>query len=181
MEQEKAAAKKERAEAKEAAKQAREAAKAAQDAADDYDPPPPKPTLEDCGGDEDLYRAESELWQIELDERAAQKILDNPKYSLMVRDNANRKLRQCAERRRELCPTTPNETASDESLWRSCTSPSSRATRKAHQRMRKKRDAGWKCIVGRARKNGPNSNRNVPKSGSVIRKRGTTMLSAARK
>lgn len=42
---------------------------------------------------------------MELDERAAQKILDNPKYSLMVRDNANRKLRQCAARRHEVYPT----------------------------------------------------------------------------
>jgi hypothetical protein len=103
--EEKAAAKKARAEAKAAEKQARDAAKVAKDAADDDDPPPPKPTLEDCDGDEDYYREEIELWQIELDERAAQKILDNPKYSLMVRENANRKLRQCAERRHALCPT----------------------------------------------------------------------------
>jgi hypothetical protein len=101
--EQKEAAKKARAEAKAAAKQARDAAKAAVD--DDYPPPPPKPTLEDCDGDVELYREEVELWQIELDERAAQKILDSPKYSLMVRDNANRKLRQCAERRHALCPT----------------------------------------------------------------------------
>jgi hypothetical protein len=104
--EQKAAAKKARAEAKAAEKKARDAAKAAKDAADDDDPPPPKPTLEDFDGDEDLYREEVELWQIELDERAAQKILDNPKYSLMVRENANRKLRQCAERRHVLCPTS---------------------------------------------------------------------------
>ncbi len=102
--EEKAAAKKARAEAKAAEKQARDAAKAAKDAADDDDPPPPKPALEDFDGDEDLYREELELWQIELDERAARKILDSPKYSLMVRENANRKLRQCAARRHELCP-----------------------------------------------------------------------------
>ena len=104
--EQKAAAKKARAEAKAAEKQAREVAKAAKDAADDDDPPPPKPTLENCADDEDLYREEVELWQIELDERAARKILDNPKYSLMVRENANRKLRQCAERRHALCPTS---------------------------------------------------------------------------
>lgn len=103
--EEKAAAKKARAEAKAAEKQTREAEKAAKDAADADNPPPPKPTLEDCGDDEDIYREEVELWQIELDERAARKILDNPKYSLMVRENANRKLRQCAERRQALCPT----------------------------------------------------------------------------
>jgi hypothetical protein len=103
--EEKAAAKKARAEAKAAEKQARDAAKVAKDATDDDDPPPPKPTLEDCDGDVDFYREELELWQIELDERAARKILDNPKYSLMVRENANRKLRQCAERRHALCPT----------------------------------------------------------------------------
>ena len=103
--EQRAAAKKAHAEAKVAEKQAREAAKAAKDAADGDDPPPPKPTLEDCGDDEDLYREEVELWQIELDERAARKILDNPKYSLMVRENANRKLRQCAERRHKLLPT----------------------------------------------------------------------------
>jgi hypothetical protein len=102
--EQKADAKKARAEAKAAEKQARDAAKAAKDAADD-DPPPPKPTLEDFDGDVDLYREEVELWQIELDERAAQKILDSPNYSLMVRDNANRKLRQCAQRRHALCPT----------------------------------------------------------------------------
>ena len=110
--EQKAAAKKERAEAKAAEKLAREAAKAAKDAADDYDPPPPKPTLEDCDGDEDVYREEVELWQMELDERAAQKILDNPKYSLMVRDNANRKLRQCAARRHEVYPTLTGQMAS---------------------------------------------------------------------
>jgi hypothetical protein len=120
--EQKAAAKKARAEAKEAEKQARDAEKAA---ADDDDPPP-KPALEDFDGDEDLYREEVELWQIELDERAARKILDSPKYSLMVRENANRKLRQCAERRHELsptlygpdgeiCPATPDTADSEES------------------------------------------------------------------
>jgi hypothetical protein len=103
--EQKEAAKRARAEAKAAEKQTRDAAKVAKDAADEDDPPPPKPTLEDCDGDEDLHREEVELWQIELDERAAQRILDSPKYSLMVRDNANRKLRQCAERRHALCPT----------------------------------------------------------------------------
>jgi hypothetical protein len=101
--EQKAAAKKARVEAKEAEKQARDAAKAAKDTADDNFPP--APTLADCDGDMELFHVEYELWQIELDERAAQKILDSPKYSLMVRENANRKLRQCAERRHELCPT----------------------------------------------------------------------------
>ena len=101
--EQKAAAKKARAEAKAAEKQARDAAKAVKDAADDNFPS--APTLADCDDDMELFRVEYELWQLDLDERAAQKILDSPKYSLMVRESANRKLRQCAERRQELCPT----------------------------------------------------------------------------
>jgi hypothetical protein len=89
--EQKAAAKKERAEAK---------AKAAKDIAD-Y---PTKPTLEECYGDADVYRNEVELWQLSLDERAAQKILDSPKSSLPYRDSANRTLRKCAQRRHELYP-----------------------------------------------------------------------------
>ena len=65
---------------------------------------PAKPTLEDCHGDADVYRKEVELWQLGLDERAAQKILDSPKSSLPYRDSANRTLRKCAQRRHELYP-----------------------------------------------------------------------------
>lgn len=86
-----AAAKKERAEAK---------ARAAKQIFD-Y---PAKPTLEECHGDEDAHRKEIELWQLGLDERAAQKILDSPKSSLPYRDSANRTLRKCAQRRHELYP-----------------------------------------------------------------------------
>jgi hypothetical protein len=89
--EQKAAAKKERAEAK--ARVAKQIS--------DY---PAKPTLEDCHGDADVYRSEVELWQLSLDERAAQKILDSPKSSLPYRDNANRTLRKCAQRRHELYP-----------------------------------------------------------------------------
>lgn len=89
--EQKAAAKKERAEAK---------ARAAKNVADF----PAKPTLEECHGDADVYRDEVELWQLSLDERAAQKILDSPKSSLPYRDNANRTLRKCAQRRHELYP-----------------------------------------------------------------------------
>jgi hypothetical protein len=89
--EQKAAAKKERAEAKiKAAKQI-----------SDY---PAKPTLEECHGDADVYRNEVELWQLGLDERAAHKILNSPKSSLPYRDNANRTLRKCAQRRHELYP-----------------------------------------------------------------------------
>jgi hypothetical protein len=89
--EQKAAAKKERAEAK---------AKAAKHIADS----PAKPTLEECHGDADVFRKEVELWQLCLDERAAQKILDSPRSSLPYRDSANRTLRQCAQRRHELYP-----------------------------------------------------------------------------
>ena len=89
--EQKAAAKKERAEAK---------AKAAKRVAD-Y---PAKPTLEECHGDAGVYRDEVEMWQLGLDERAAQKILDSPKSSLPYRDSANRTLRKCAQRRHELYP-----------------------------------------------------------------------------
>ena len=65
---------------------------------------PAKPTLEDCHGDADVYRNEIELWQLGLDERAAQKILDSPKSSLPYRDSANRTLRKCAQRRHQLYP-----------------------------------------------------------------------------
>ena len=82
--EQKAAAKKKRAEAK---------ARAAKQISD-Y---PAKPTLEECDGDADVYRKEVELWQLGLDERKAQKILDSPKYSLVSRDSANRTLRKCAE------------------------------------------------------------------------------------
>jgi hypothetical protein len=89
--EQKDAAKKERAEAK---------AKAAKQISDF----PAKPTLEECDGDVDVYRDEVELWQLSLDARAAQKILDSPKSSLPYRDSANRTLRKCAQRRHELCP-----------------------------------------------------------------------------
>ncbi|MGA7640458.1 MAG: hypothetical protein WA274_03445 [Candidatus Acidiferrales bacterium] len=89
--EQKAAAKKERADAK---------ARAAKQISD-Y---PAKPTLKECDGDADVYRNEVELWQVGLDERAAQKILDSPKSSLPYRDNANRTLRKCAQRRHELYP-----------------------------------------------------------------------------
>ena len=69
--EQKAAAKKDRAEAK---------ARAAKHIADF----PAKPTLEECDGDAIVYRNEVELWQLGLDERKAQKILDSPKYSLAV-------------------------------------------------------------------------------------------------
>jgi hypothetical protein len=89
--EQKAAAKKERAEAK---------IKAAKQIFDS----PAKPTLEECHGDADVYRNEVELWQLSLDERAAQKILESPKSSLPYRDSANRTLRKCAQRRHELYP-----------------------------------------------------------------------------
>jgi hypothetical protein len=69
---------------------------------DDY---PPKPTLEECDGDEDLLRDETELWQIELNDRAARRVLDSPKSSLLHRQNAERTLRKGAQRRHEIYPT----------------------------------------------------------------------------
>lgn len=87
--EEKAAAKKKRAEAKISAARQKS----------DY---PAKPTLESCNGDEITYRREVELWQLRLDERAAQKILDSPKSSLFYRDGAKRALRKCEDRRNEI-------------------------------------------------------------------------------
>jgi hypothetical protein len=70
---------------------------------DDY--PPAKPTLEDCFGDEKMLRDELELWQIELNDRAARRVLDSPKSSLIHRQNAERTLRKSALRRHEIYPT----------------------------------------------------------------------------
>jgi hypothetical protein len=70
---------------------------------DDY--PPTKPTLEDCYGDEKMLRDEMELWQIELSDRAAHRVLDSPKSSLIHRQNAERTLRKSAQRRHEIYPT----------------------------------------------------------------------------
>ncbi len=69
---------------------------------DDY---PSKPTLEECDGDEDFLRDETELWQIELNDRAARRVLDSPKSSLIHRQNAERTLRKGAQRRHEIYPT----------------------------------------------------------------------------
>ncbi len=70
---------------------------------DDY--PPTKPTLEDCFGDEKMLRDETELWQIELNTRAARRVLYSPKSSLIHRQNAERTLRKGAQRRHEIYPT----------------------------------------------------------------------------
>jgi hypothetical protein len=70
---------------------------------DDY--PPTKPTLEDCFGDEKMLRDETELWQIELNDRAARRVLYSPKSSLIHRQNAERTLRKGAQRRHEIYPT----------------------------------------------------------------------------
>lgn len=72
-------------------------------AKDDY--PPAKPTLEDCYGDEEILRDDLELWQIELNDRAARRVLDSPKSSLIHRQNAERTLRKGAQRRHEIYPT----------------------------------------------------------------------------
>ena len=85
--EQKAAAKKERAEAK---------ARAAKQISD-Y---PAKPTLEECHGDADVYRNEVEMWQLGLDERKAQKILDSPKYSLAI-------ARQCQSHASQMRSETP--------------------------------------------------------------------------
>jgi hypothetical protein len=70
---------------------------------DDY--PPSKPTLADCYGNEEMLRNELELWQIELNDRAARRVLDSPKSSLIHRQNAERTLRKGALRRHEIYPT----------------------------------------------------------------------------
>lgn len=69
------------------------------------DDTPSKPTLEDCFGDEEMLREELELWQIELNDRAALRVLDSPKSSLLHRQNAERTLRKGAQRRHEIYPT----------------------------------------------------------------------------
>ncbi len=74
------------------------AAKAEEDAL------PKPPTLELCGNGPDIFKVQMELHHLMLDERAAQKILDSPKSSLKLRDDARRALRKVAERRRELAP-----------------------------------------------------------------------------
>ena len=115
--EQKAAAKKKRAEA-EAAKQI-----------SDY---PVKPTLEECHGDADVYRKELELWQLGLDERAAQKILDSPKSSLPYRDNANRTLRKCAQRRHELYPEYFAEDGARLKPWKDAPATSANADARSY-------------------------------------------------
>jgi hypothetical protein len=78
---------------------------AKEDVVVDYDYPPTKPTLEDCYGDEKMLRDDLELWQIELNDRAARRVLDSPKSSLIHRQNAERTLRKGAQRRHEIYPT----------------------------------------------------------------------------
>lgn len=61
-----------------------------------------KPTLDSCFGDQEDFQLHSEIWQIGLDEAAAQKVLDSPTSNLVARQNAKRTLRQSAERIKEL-------------------------------------------------------------------------------
>jgi hypothetical protein len=87
---------------------------------------PTKPTLADCYGNEEMLRDELELWQIELTDRAARRVLDSPKSSLLHRQNAERTLRKGAQRRHEIYPkvygpdgersTTPDAAKPDDSL-----------------------------------------------------------------
>ena len=65
---------------------------------------PKPPTLEQCSNDPDIFKVETALYHVLLDELAAQKLLDSPKSSLQQRDNARRALRKVAERRHELAP-----------------------------------------------------------------------------
>jgi hypothetical protein len=78
---------------------------AKEDVVVENDYPPTKPTLEDCFGDEKMLRDETELWQIELNDRAARRVLYSPKSSLIHRQNAERTLRKGAQRRHEIYPT----------------------------------------------------------------------------
>ena len=95
--------------AAEEAKAAREKQKADKLAAEaaakaEEDALPKAPTLEQCANDPEIFKVETALHYVLLDERAAQKLLDSPKSSLKQREDARRALRKVAERRHELAP-----------------------------------------------------------------------------
>src|SRR5580698_4855173 len=56
---------------------------AKEDVVTENDYTPAKPTLEDCYGNEEMLRNELDLWQIELNDRAARRVLDSSKSSLL--------------------------------------------------------------------------------------------------
>jgi hypothetical protein len=71
----------------------------------------PKPTLEEFDGDEKKHRHAVEIWRIGQDERAAQAVLDNAAATFTARENANRTMRRCQKRRREIEPIDDNDAA----------------------------------------------------------------------
>jgi hypothetical protein len=112
---------------------------AKEDVVTENDYTPAKPTLEDCYGNEEMLRNELDLWQIELNDRAARRVLDSSKSSLLHRQNAERTLRKGAQRRHEIYPTVyglDGERVSD--------STASEATEPEHA-------GSWRCGLFKSR------------------------------
>ena len=141
---------------------------------DDY--PPTKPTLEECVGDEDILRDETELWQIELnDPRGPQSSGFSEEFSDSPPERGTHATKGCAAPSRNLSHDLRFR-------WRACLcfhtrshgagacgfvamwTYSNRVTLKARQHTRKNTSNGAKTSAERTRKNGPNSDGKIPRS-----------------
>ena len=116
-----------------------------------------------------------------MNDRAARRVLDSPKSSLIHRQNAERTLRKGAQRRHEIYPTiygldgerasasaTPADTEPEHCGFVATVDYSNRVTLKARQAYKEEYEQ-WhaKTSAEPMRKNGPNSDEKIPRSINV--------------